>query len=61
MVMLQGGDEEFAIALGVQVEEVGDMDGECFLWDPDTQTATVCASLCRSRRELGFKSLLETL
>lgn len=61
MVMVQGGDEEFAIVLGVQVEEVPDLEGECFIWDPDTRTATICASLCHSRRERGFKSVLEKL
>lgn len=53
--------EEFAVALGVKVVMVPDLEGECAIYDPDRDVMEVCAQLCWRRRAQAFDELLPVL
>ena len=51
----------FIQALGVQIVEVPDLDGQCALWDESQQVMEVCANLCPARRARVERDLLGRL
>ena len=53
--------EAFALALGVEVVEVDDLDGRCAVYNQSTYTLRVCARIWRRQREEAFEALLEDL
>ena len=53
--------EEFALALGVEVVEVDDLDGRCAIYSQTNHTMRVCSRICRRQREEAFEALLEDL
>ncbi|MFH7324804.1 hypothetical protein [Aeromicrobium sp. JJY06] len=56
--------EEFALALGVTVEQTepddtcATRDGSCASYNPESKTLYVCRILCPGRRQLAFDLLL---
>lgn len=57
----EGSAEQFALALGVTVIEVDDLDRRCIVFEPDNGRVQVCRKLCHERRSKGFEDLLRRL
>lgn len=49
---------DFLAVLGVTVEEVGDMGGDCARWDSDARVVTICRHLSPRGRLLALEDLL---
>lgn len=49
---------DFLAVLGVTVEEVDGMDGDCARWDSDARHVTICRHLGASGRLAALEDLL---
>lgn len=60
MTMSPPSPEDFALALGAQIEYV-DPDGECVTFLEDAKRITLCRNLCEGRRRVVMDRLVARL